>query len=229
MKNLLKSFVLFIIGMAYKLIYSAIFYSPMIELYQPVYGSKVRKGLTRECVDRWEAIRPHLPKNKGAVLDIGCNIGYFSFKCSELGHFAYGVDYHRYNILFCSAIKHQTRSNNSVFLRHLIDLEFLEKMPKFDTIINLSVFHHWVKKFGVGDAEKMMVLLATKCDCLVFETGQSDEVGSQWPETLSFMGSEPEVWIKSFLIRIGFSDVTKVGKFPTGLTKTQRTLFVAKK
>lgn len=217
------------ISWVYQLIHSCILYFSFIELYQPIFGTKLRRGLTRQCIDRWDAVSPHIPESKGAVLDIGCNIGYFSFKCAELGHFAYGVDYHRYNVLICSSIKHRMQSNNTLFMRHFIDLEFLEKMPKYDTIINLSVFHHWVKRFGTENAEKMMVVIGTKCDCLIFETGQSDEVGSQWPEELAFMGKQPEVWIRNFLLKIGFKEVKEIGKFPTGLTKVQRTLFVAKK
>ena len=54
------------------------------------------------------------------------------------------------------------------------------------------------KQFGFDCAQEMMIVLAQKCDCLIFETGQSDEIGSQWPQVLSFMGSEPEIWIRSF-------------------------------
>ena len=229
MKNALDRLTVSIIGWIYQVVYFAVLYIPMFKLYQPVFGSRVKKGLTRECVDRWDAMKPHLPEKTGAVLDIGCNIGYFSLKCGELGHFAYGVDYHRYNILICTSIKHHTQSKNALFMRHFIDLDFLQKMPKFDTIINLSVFHHWVKQFGFEVAEEMMIVLGQKCNCLVFETGQSDEIGSQWPEVLYFMGNDPEIWIRTFLKKIGFSDVAAAGKFATGLTKTERTLYIAKK
>ena len=71
MKKFIERFALKAIGLIYKLLYYSICRLPMVELYQPVFGSKVGTGLTRVCVDRWEAIEPHLPEKKGAILDIG--------------------------------------------------------------------------------------------------------------------------------------------------------------
>ena len=218
-----------IINFIYQFIYKSITNLPLIKLYQPVYGADTNKKLTRVCIDRWEAVQCHLPKKKGSVLDIGCNIGYFSFKFSEEGHFSYGVEHHRKNILICSAIKHCTQVTNVSFLRHSVDIDFLEKMPKYETIVNLSVFHHWVKQYGQERAQKMMAIISDKCDCLIFETGQSNETGSQWPQILSFMGEDPEAWITDFLVQIGFKNVTNLGTFSTDLTQTKRTLYIAKK
>ena len=204
-------------------------YLPFIKLYQPIYGKTANKKLTRACIDRWEAVRNHLPEEKGSVLDIGCNIGYFSFKFCEEGYYAYGVDHHRYNTLFSSSIKHYNKIDNAIFFRHFVDLQFLKTMPQFKVVVNLSVFHHWVKQYGQHQAIEMMAVIADKCECLVFETGQSNEYGSQWPEVLSFMGDQPEAWVKDFLVQIGFKTVINLGAFPTDLTLTKRTLFIAKK
>lgn len=217
------------ISIFYKIVYLAVLKMPFIQLYQPVFGSNTRKELTRPCSDRWDVIAPQLPKTKGSVLDIGCNIGYFSFKCAEMGQLAVGIDYHRYNILICSAIAHKNDVKNVHFIRQFTNPDFVELLPCFNTIINLSVFHHWVKQFGKDRAFEMMRTLSGKCERLVFETGQSDEIGSQWPEILSFMGSKPEVWIETFLREIGFSEVVSLGKFSTGLTSAKRTMFLASK
>lgn len=229
MKSILSKIMIGLTTLFYHIVYVAVRYLPTIKLYQPVVGGASPKGLTRSCEDRWEAFSVYLPKEKGSVLDIGCNIGYFSFKSAEEGHFAYGVEYHRSNILICYAIKNVTSAQNTTFIRHFIDIDYLKTMPRFDTVINLSVFHHWVKGYGFDHAKEMMQVLADKCDCLVFETGQSDEQGSQWPEILKFMGDNPEAWIKSFLKEIGFKKITNVGTFSTGLTETKRVVFVAKK
>jgi hypothetical protein len=229
MKRLLGIIINFLIIAVYKLIYRTIHYIPWVKLYQPIFGLQNKTAVTRECSDRWDAFSCHLPSEKGSVLDIGCNIGYFSFQCAQEGHFSYGVEYHRPKIIICNAIKYTTGIKNCTFIKQYIDFDFISKMPAFNTIINLSLFHHWVKRYGFDHSQDMMKGLAQKCDCMIFETGQSTEAGSQWPEILTFMGSDPEQWIEGFLKEIGFTSVENIGTFSTGLTQTKRFVFVAKK
>lgn len=229
MKRYFKHFYALLIKACYQLIYWALCYVPVFKLYQPIHGFNKSGGLTRECEDRWNVFSKHFPSEKGSVLDIGCNIGYFSFKSAEAGHFAYGIESDHFNYTSCNAIKSATDAQNVVFMKHLMDPDFVAHMPSYDTVINLSVFHHWVKAYGVENAQNMMRNLAQKCKCLVFETGQSNETGSQWPKHLAFMGDDPQQWIGDFLKEIGFTSVEMVGTFPTGLTNVDRYLFVAKK
>ena len=229
MKRHLKKIYGMLIGVVYQVVYWALSYLPVFKLYQPIFGLNKTEGLTRECEDRWDVFSKHFPDTKGAVLDIGCNIGYFSFKSAELGHFAYGVEYDHFNVTSCNAIKSVTNSNNCTFVKQLIDTKFVETMPSFDVVINLSVFHHWVKVYGLEQATEMMKKLAQKCSCMIFETGQSNETGSQWPKILSFMGDKPDAWIAGFLKEVGFTSVEMIGTFPTGLTNVDRYLFIAKK
>ena len=213
----------------YQLIYWALSYLPIFKLYQPVWGQNKSQGLTRQCEDRWNVFSKHLPKTKGSILDIGCNLGYFSFKSGDLGHFANGIEADHFNITCCNAIKSVQKADNTLFMKQLINPSFVSTMPTYDTIINLSVFHHWVKAYGENQAKDMMRTLASKCSCMIFETGQPNEKGTKWQEQLAFMGEKPEVGIAEFLNEIGFAKVDMIGTFPTGLTNVDRYLFVAKK
>ena len=229
MKRHLRKIYGLTISLTYRLVYLALCHIPAFKLYQPVFGFDKSLSLTRDCEDRWEVFSKYFPEEKGSVLDIGCNLGYFTFKSAEMGHFAHGIEYDNFNITSCNAIKSVTKSDNCVFIKHLIDSDYTQTMPHFDTIINLSVFHHWVKAYGEEGAKEMMKNMADKCNCLIFETGQPNEVGSQWPKHLAFMDDAPDQWIETFLKEIGFTSVEMIGTFATGLTKTERFLFVAKK
>ena len=211
------------------IIYFFVLFSPFVRLYQPVFKTKTEKKFTRACVDRWNAFSPYLPTNPSPVLDIGCNIGYFSFKCAEQGRFVFGVESHISNILICNAIKSKTGMDNCTFIKQFIDDKFITQIPSFDVVIHLSVFHHWVKQHGLEKATEMMKSLTQNTSCLVFETGQSTEAGSQWAKVLDFMGENPELWIENFLKNLGFASVKNLGIFATGLTDTKRFLFVAEK
>lgn len=211
------------------LIYWFVLYTPLVRLYQPLFKAKSNKLLTRACADRWNAFSSHLPKKPTPVLDVGCNIGYFSFKCAEQGRFVFGVDSHISNITICNAIKSKTAMNNSIFIKQFVDDKFIAQLPDFDVIIHLSVFHHWVKQHGLDKAKLMMKDLTQNTSCLVFETGQSTEKGSQWEMVLAFMGEAPEQWIENFLKDLGFQSIENIGTFATGLTQIERFLFVARK
>ncbi len=229
MKKYFNYFYVFVSKCIYRLVYFLMAYTPVFQLYQPIYGQQNSKNSTRQCEDRWKVFSKHLPSQKGSILDIGCNIGYFSFQLAEQGHFVYGLEADDLYALACKAIKDRNKINNVVFIKQYIDHDFAKNLPSYDVIVNLSVFHHWVKVYGLEQATDMMRLMANKCSCMVFETGQSNEIGSQWPEILAFMGDDPQEWIAAFLKDIGFTDVVMAGTFETGLTNVDRYLFVAKK
>ena len=229
MRRRIKIFYRMLIDFTYSCFYWVIANIPAFNFYQPVFGNEKHASVTRGCDDRWAVIGPILKEKGGSLLDIGCNIGYFSFKAAENGCYSHGIEADSFHITCCNAIKHGTKSKNVLFLKGMVDPDFAEKMPAYDNIINLSVFHHWVKAFGAEQAQEMMKNMAQKCKALVFETGQSNEVGSQWPEHLAFMGEDPKAWIENFLREIGFSNVEVIGTFPTGLTDVDRYLFLATK
>lgn len=218
----------FLFMIVYRLIYFFMSALPF-KTYQPIYGSHRTGALTRQCEDRWEKVQPYLDEAPASVLDIGCNLGYFSFMASEKGCTVFGVDLGSFYITACNAIRHTTKRHTTFFLKANIDKDFLQAMPYFDVVFNFSVFHHWVKAYGEEEAKQMMRVLADKCGMIFFETGQSNEDGTKWQEKLAFMGRNPDLWIQSFLKEIGFKDVKVIGNFPTGLTDVERHLYMARK
>ncbi|MEZ5813474.1 MAG: class I SAM-dependent methyltransferase [Alphaproteobacteria bacterium] len=216
----------------FKLVYAIVYWCetslPFFKLYQPVYGAKRSDDKSvRGCEDRWKAMEPHLD-GCGALLDIGCNIGYFSFMSAQKGYFALGVEADPIYFSTCQAIKSVHNVENAHFIKGWVDEAFLDTSPAVKTVINLSVFHHWVKNFGAEKAQGMMRMLASKCENMVFETGQSNEITS-WADQLSFMGDDPKGWITGFLKEIGFKDVQVIGTYSTGLSDVERFMFFARK
>ncbi len=227
MRNHIKKLYAGLFTLAYHLVYWCEATLPFFKLYQPIYGSDMDDKSVRGCEDRWKAMEPHL-SGKGALLDIGCNIGYFSFKAAEKGHSSFGVEADPIYFSTCQAIKSVHSAENAHFIKGWVDEDFLNHAPSFNTVINLSVFHHWVKNFGPEKAQDMMRTLAGKCDNIVFETGQSNELTS-WADKLSFMGDDPKKWITDFLKDIGFKKVEVIGTYLTGLSAVQRYMFFASK
>lgn len=198
----------------------------LFDKYQPIYRQE-SKSAARLSSDRYKNFSRYIEDSGVSnVLDIGCNIGYFSLKCSESNKFVIGLDYDLFNIIICNYLKNTYKLKNSFFLRTFIDEDYIEKMPSFDSVIFLSVFHHWVKEFGEERSLKMLEKLCNKINVsLIFETGQNNEIGTKWFENMAFMGTDINIWVEKTFKNFGFSEINEIGTYDTGLTKTKRTMF----
>ncbi len=208
-----------------------IFYKsvPGVNRYQPIYKSVNENQVTRPCYDRWNSIEKFIPKKKGSVLDIGSNIGYFTFKFSERGFLSHGVESDVLNIIVSNSIKEKNKIKNAIFSQDIVDEKFIEKMSYYLLINNLSVFHHWVKRFGKDKAIEMLRNISKKCECMFFETGQNNEKKMSWSQSLEFMGNDSRIWVRKNFKEFGFKKIEVIGQFPTGLSNIKRYLFFAKK
>lgn len=202
---------------------------PGVNRYQPIYNSVNEGQVTRLCYDRWRSIEKVVPKKKGSMLDIGSNIGYFTFKFSEKGFLSHGVESDVFNIIISNSIKEKNKINNAIFSQDIVDEKFIEKMPYYFLINNLSVFHHWVKRFGQEKAIEMLKNISKNCECMFFETGQNNEKKMSWSKSLEFMGDDSRIWVRDKFKEFGFKKIEVIGQFPTGLSKVNRYLFFAKK
>ena len=74
-------------------------------------------------------------------------------------------------------------------------------MSYYLLINNLSVFHHWVKRFGKDKAIEMLKNISKKCECMFFETGQNNEKKMSWSQSLEFMGNDSRIWVRKKNLR----------------------------
>jgi len=187
-------------------------------------------GSGRPCQDRYNAFVAHLPKGKVlSVLDVGCNRGYFVFRMAERGGFCIGIDSDRNEIMFADALAIVHGVSNVVFTTMVVDRKSVEGLPSVDVTICLSIFHHWVRSYGMEAAKDIMRSIAERTESyLVFETGGPEEE-AQWTHELSFMQPDSKSWIKDLLFEIGFRSVNEEGPFSTTVSQVSRTLYIAEK
>ena len=93
MSNHLKALYKTFLKTGYHLIYLVHAYVPFINKYQAIYRFGGQQSV-RSCEDRWAAMDPVLDAKEGSLLDIGSNIGYFSFKAAEKGYLSFGLEAH---------------------------------------------------------------------------------------------------------------------------------------
>jgi SAM-dependent methyltransferase len=181
----------------------------------------------RACPERFEAFSKALPAGALSCIDIGCNIGYFTFRMAQRGGICLGIDTGRNEISYARGLAALHGVRNAAFLQFEISADSIAALPRADVIICMSVFHHWVRKLGLEEATRIVDGMARRCSFLVFETGQHDETDTSWARHLSFMGEDCDSWIRDFLVARGFQSVELMGDFSTTLSAVPRHLYLA--
>lgn len=115
--------------------------------------------LSQDYKGKFELIEPSL-KWCDSVLDIGCNACAITNLFGEAGYFAVGIDRN----VDCNG-KHA----KSCIGQFKLDLESIDKLPKFDAILLLSVLHQIIKEDGEEYAQRFIWALLRKCDVLIIE------------------------------------------------------------
>jgi 2-polyprenyl-3-methyl-5-hydroxy-6-metoxy-1,4-benzoquinol methylase len=146
-------------------------------LYQPVDHPDFDDWrVDRECVDRWSIIKKEVDFKDKLVLDVGSNMGYFSFRATEKGATVVGVESNeaRVEVSKALALFNGFPSHNPVFIEAKFE-DYLEnyKNPKFDVVLMLSLLHHYIKR-NPGEAWRAVDLLSRCCRNMVLELGLND-------------------------------------------------------
>lgn len=185
----------------------------------------------RASYARLDAINSFLPENEAfSVIDIGCNLGFFTFKMAERGGFCIGIDYGRNEILAAKALAHKHSVDNIVFSQKEITAKNAYLLPKADMVICLSIFHHWIRKLGQEQTRIIMQGLADSSNkYLIFDTGQPNEKNNEWANSLEFMYPDINNWAEKYLKSLGFKNVDNIGTFRTSLSEVKRNLYIASK
>ena len=180
---------------------------------------------------RLDAINRFLPVDaQPSTLDVGCNLGFFTFSMAKRGGFCIGIDYGRNEILAAKALAFKHSVNNIVFTQMEVTPENASLLPKADMVICLSIFHHWIRKLGEADSLRIMKGLASNANkYFVFDTGQPNEKNVDWNESVEFMNPDIDKWADGYFKALGFSKVVNLGDYRTSVSDVPRTLYIAVK
>lgn len=181
----------------------------------------------RSCADRFDAIAARLPQGALSVLDVGCHLGYFTFRLAERGGICVGVDRSAAAVALARSRAQRHRIRNAAFVELDLDPAATAGLPATDVVLCLSVFHHWVRQFGQAGAMEMLTRVAGLARrTFVFETGQPEEADMKWAPQLDFMRPDSATWARATLTRLGLT-ADHAGAFPSGVSQGHRHLFVA--
>lgn len=196
--------------------------------YQPVPWLGVKNSKREKSTfGRWHAIKSDLTFKHGSMMDIGCNVGFFTMKFAEMGFFSLGIDGDSENIYVASLARQTGKVEHAAFMNCFITPENIKDLPEVDVITFFSVWHHWIGLYGLEHAREMLTVLWSKTNHkLYFEGGEDTEI-----EILGIETSSHE-WILTELAKICIgAEINVLGQFDSGTHKELglRTLFVLEK
>ena len=84
--------------------------------------------------------------------------------------------------------------------------------------------------FEMAVAEYIIETLIKKCKkTFYFESGEFEEKGFYWTDSLSYFGDDSNLYLMNYLKKFDFKSVTSLGQHSTHLTNHKRSLFICKK
>ena len=164
---------------------------------------------------KWNLIRENLPIEAYTALDIGCNIGFFSFKMAQgKADHVIGIDIERGPLLIAEKLKVLSRVENVGFCTLAVGPQNVNLLGQYDVILFLSVFHHLVYTFDFDTAKDVLrqLLLKTR-KALFFETGQGDQgFGNMAASMPKINKNDAELFFTDLLIDCGAISARVIGE-----------------
>lgn len=194
------------------------------QYYQPLYNFSViqHKKPERICIDRADAIYQEI-KAQGShkrILDIGCNLGYFSFYFAERGHQASGIDTNPKNIKICKLLQKINQATTDFRVAEFSGTFIDQIQPgQYDMCFLFSVAHHLVCAKGMEYTQNLMKQLLEKIPLLFIELATNKEAtSSPWRSCIT--DDELAIFLTCEKLNI-----QKLGNFPTNVKGVLRPLY----
>jgi SAM-dependent methyltransferase len=186
---------------------------PMLD-YQPLPWmglAHARRSAGTE--ERWGAMETIISTVKArTAVDIGCNVGFFSGQMAKRGISTLGIEMDSRYFRIANYWRRRLEISNLGFLNMAVSVDTVALVPDADAILLLSVWHHWVRYFGLENATRLLSEIWRRCNkVLFFETGES-EMPPRY--RLPPMLPEPAEWLENYLhANCEGGEVRHLGKF----------------
>jgi len=160
-----------------------------LTLYHPIWGED--KTTRAETSQRWSIIKSKINDlNVNNLLDLGCAEGYFLKKSSDIDVFALGIDGDERRIRIANYLMMKEKTQKFGLSYSQINNELLDKLPGFDIILFLSVYHHVLRYNDEDYANNMLKSIYNIAKVGVFfETGMPNEISADWSDRLKSLNT----------------------------------------
>jgi len=143
--------------------------SGIVDLYQPLPWAGIENGpRCAGTMERWAAINQELGSSSGSAMDIGCNLGYFTFQMARRDFFCLGIEKDSLLYHLCNLTKEIYGFEQAVFMKMMVDESSSQKLPSADVTLFLSVLHHVIWRSGMAAATRLLTGILSKTRRVLF-------------------------------------------------------------
>jgi SAM-dependent methyltransferase len=142
---------------------------------------------------RFKIIKENLSSQFGTVCDIGANFGYFSHKFEDEGFDCYAVEGSRMHVYFLEKLKKAENKKFKIIHQSIFEYQKNQEL-KFDVILALNIFHHFLKDKG-SYFNMIKLLRRMKAKELFFEPDKQ----KKHPDRALYKNYSPEEFV-NFII-----------------------------
>jgi hypothetical protein len=168
--------------------------------YQPLPWVGIDRGRRGEgSWSRWSAIDAALDAydDLRTAADLGANVGFFTVKLAQRGLATLAVE--NDDVAYRTALYSVRRADvpNVGVLALALTPETMDLLAPADVIVFLSLWHHFVREYGLLDATAMLRGIWERSKrVLFFETGENE-----MPDDYGLPAMEPDArtWLTNFL------------------------------
>ncbi|MBN2295014.1 MAG: methyltransferase domain-containing protein [Pirellulales bacterium] len=178
------------------------------KVYQPITHPDLRGVPSAHDESRFDIIYGHLPEDKGTLLDIGSNWGYFCHRFEELGFDCYAVESDLENRHFLEKLKTAGERKFKVVPQSILD--YRDKL-NFDVVLALNIFHHFLKR---EEDHRALVDFLKRMDMsmMIFEPHDPSE-----PQMVgAYRNYEPDEFVQFVMKHSGLNHSKKIGECEDG-------------
>lgn len=188
--------------------------------YQPVddLGIDVDPVTRARVFGRWDAMRAAIEALPArTAVDIGAAEGFYAMRLAEQGFAVVALEGKDRPVRILATAITRTGTRGISQLRMTVEPDNVDLVPRADVVVLLAVWHHWVRMFGLDQANAMLASVwAGTRHVLFFETGEKMPAHYGLPD----FGPEPAVKVRELLLSVcAGAEVRVLGRFP------DRTLF----
>lgn len=119
------------------------------KIYSPIDNPHFKNFVTHHGPDRFDPIASNIPNNMHTALDIGTHWGFFAHKLESLGLSVTATEIVPLYIDFLERLRELYNDNFVIYPKSVFTLP---GEVKYDVVLALNIFHHFIKKedeFGV--------------------------------------------------------------------------------
>lgn len=168
-------------------------------VYQPMPSLGLKSAARGTATaTRFEAMLPVLERTGAEdAVDLGCNLGWYVLRLAERGIATVGVEESPPAYRSALLAARRSKASNVGILAMRITPQTVALVPTADAVLVLSLWHHFVRSFGLAGATGILETVWGRTRRVLFFESGEDEMGDEF--RLPALEPDARTWLGRYL------------------------------